>query len=41
MSNLLQKKKLNDKILDWSKFKAMADDKIIVAEKLKSVLWEG
>ena len=25
----------NDKILDWSKFKAFADDKINVCEKLK------
>ena len=28
----------NDKILDWSKFKAFADDKIIVTQKLKFVL---
>ena len=28
----------NDKILDWSKFKAFADDKINVTEKLKFVL---
>ena len=28
----------NDKILDWSKFKAFADDKINLAEKLKLVL---
>ena len=29
---------LNNKISDWSKFKAFADDKINVTEKLKSVL---
>ena len=29
---------LNDKILDWSKLKAFADDKIDVTEKLKIVL---
>ena len=28
----------NDKILDWSKFKAFADDKMIVTQKLKFVL---
>ena len=28
----------NDKILDWSKLKALADDKINVTEKLKFVL---
>ena len=28
----------NDKILDWSKFKAIADDKIKVTEKLKIFL---
>ena len=28
----------NDTILDWSKFKAFADDKINVTEKLKFVL---
>ena len=28
----------NDIILDWSKFKAFADDKINMTEKLKSVL---
>ena len=28
----------NDKILDWSKFKAFIDDKINVTEKLKFVL---
>ena len=28
----------NDKFLDWSKLKALADDKINVAEKLKFVL---
>ena len=28
----------NDKILDWSKLKAFADDKIKLAEKLKFVL---
>ena len=28
----------NDKILDWSKLKAFADDKINVTEKLKFVL---
>ena len=28
----------NDKFLDWSKLKALADDKIIVTEKLKFVL---
>ena len=28
----------NDKILDWSKLKAFADDKINVAEKLSFVL---
>ena len=28
----------NDKILDWSKFKAFADDKINVTEKLNFVL---
>ena len=28
----------NDKILDWSKLKAFADDKINVNQKLKSVL---
>ena len=28
----------NDKILDWSKFKAFADDKINVNEQLKSGL---
>ena len=27
----------NDSILDWSKLKALADDKIIVTEKLKFV----
>ena len=26
---------LNDKIIDWSKFKAFADDKLITAKKLK------
>ena len=29
----------NDKILDWSKLKAFADDKIDVGEKLKLDLW--
>ena len=29
---------LNDKILDWSKLKAFADDKIYVTIKFKSVL---
>ena len=28
----------NDKILDWSKFKELADDKINVTEKVKLVL---
>ena len=28
----------NDKILDWSKFKAFADDKMIETQKLKFVL---
>ena len=28
----------NDKILDWSKLKALADDKIYVSEKLKYFL---
>ena len=28
----------DDEILDWSKLKAFADDKIVVAEKLKFVL---
>ena len=28
----------NDKILDWSKFKAFADDNIDVTQKLKFVL---
>ena len=28
----------NEKILDWSKFKAFADDKIDVTQKLKFVL---
>ena len=28
---------LNDKILDWSKMKALADNKINVAEKLEFV----
>ena len=28
----------NDKILDWSRLKALADDKINVTEKLKFVL---
>ena len=28
-----------DKILDWSKLKAFADDKIKVTENLKFVLW--
>ena len=28
----------NDKVLDWSKFKALADDKINVTENLKFVL---
>ena len=28
----------NDKILDWSKLKALADDNINLAEKLKFVL---
>ena len=28
----------NDKILDWSKLKAFADDKIYVTEKLKFIL---
>ena len=28
----------NDKFLDWSKLKALADDKINVTEKLKFVL---
>ena len=28
----------NDKFLDWSKFKAFADDKLNLAEKLKFVL---
>ena len=32
---------LNDKILDWSKLKAFADDKIIVDEKLKIWLRKG
>ena len=27
----------NDKVLDWSKLKALADDKITVAQKLKFV----
>ena len=30
----------NDKILDWSKFKACADDKINLNENLKFVLWK-
>ena len=30
----------NNKTLDWSKFKALADNKIKVTEKLK-ILWEG
>ena len=29
---------INDKILDWSKFKAFADDKLNLDEKLKRVL---
>ena len=29
----------NDKILDWFKLKAFADDKINVTEKLKFVGW--
>ena len=29
----------NDNILDWSKFKAFADDKIYVTDTLKFVLW--
>ena len=28
----------NDKFLDWSKFKAFAEDEIIVTQKLKVVL---
>ena len=28
----------NDKFFDWSKFKALADDKVNVTEKLKFVL---
>ena len=28
----------NDKILDWSKFKAFADDKIITTQKLQLAL---
>ena len=40
---MLKRRKLfnnlqNDKILDWFKKKAFADDKIIVTEKLKFVL---
>ena len=31
----------NDKILDWSKIKALADDKINVVQKLKFCVWEG
>ena len=31
----------NDKIVDLSKSKAFADDKINVAEKLKFVFWKG
>ena len=27
----------NDKIIDWSKFKAFADDKLITTQKLKDV----
>ena len=31
----------NDKILDWSKLKAFADDKLNRFEKLKCVLGKG
>ena len=29
----------NNKILDWSKFKAFADDKVNVGNKLKTIYW--
>ena len=30
---------INNKILDWSKFKVFADDKINVGLKLKTIYW--
>ena len=36
--HVLLKSSPNDKILDWTKLKVFADDKIIAIEKLKCVL---
>ena len=39
-ANLYLNSSLNDKIVDWSKLKAFADDKIIVTEKKITFVFE-